>query len=66
MIYKNSGERLRDAIERKPRTMEKIDCGHCGLPTLARDMDLESRICFACIDFDEAKKSAAEMYILAH
>ena len=61
-------ERIMAAIVPMPKVhpLRKIECSHCGLMALARDMDLESRICFACIDFDEEKKSAAEMYVLAH
>jgi hypothetical protein len=64
MIYKNSGERLRDAIEQRPRTMEKMVCGgKCGLPTLARNMDLFRGICYECIaEEKEEYKEAAENF----
>ena len=60
-------ERIMAAIVPMPKVhpLRKIECSHCGLMTLARDMDLETRICCTCSDYDEDGQSAAQAYELA-
>lgn len=60
-------ERIMEALIPVPKVhpLRKLECSHCGLPTLARDMDLGTRICFTCSDYDEDGQSAAQAYELA-
>ena len=66
-MNKNTGEKLRDAIEEKPHTMRKVECGKCGLMTLARDINPIIGICQNCEEMEvEEIKSDREMFIMAH